>query len=310
MNFLSIVLALCIAGFGFVAPAQGEDAATAAPQVPAAAATDKAQTPLLSIIFGGNEFGDFQPCPVCGNHAYGGLPRRMTFLKTFRQENRPNLVINGAFTFGQPAGGPAKKGLLAALAKAYESMNIDIGLLTPWEQATLAEAKVTPPAAWKPVSAAPVTSTFERAGKTIGVVLFPMYAKDQQTPPPEMVKAVLDAARELAPRVDLLVGVSGWGSTAEEALLATADEPFHILLGSGVPGAGLKGRVSNGTKTLWVRCYERGKALQRIDFFELPARGESMDWYLDENVRAQTEGLSTAYTDDPDTAALFRSFSK
>jgi len=67
-----------------------------------AAAPVLAADPAMVIVFAGNTYGYFDPCPTCGPQKLGGLARRATFIRQLRQDpsmTGKTLVVAGAWEF-------------------------------------------------------------------------------------------------------------------------------------------------------------------------------------------------------------------
>lgn len=85
------------------------------------------------------------------------------------------------------------------------------------------------------------------------------------------------------PEVDLVLAVSALGAKKENKLFSEYDFSPDILLGGG-PGAGMRGRIKNRGKTLWIRPYPEGKAVSFIRIFSLPGENGFKKWVKGENV--------------------------
>lgn len=94
-------------------------------------------------------------------------------------------------------------------------------------------------------------------------------------------KAIEDFRRN--PKVDLVLAVSALGAVKENKLFSEHDFSPDILLGGG-PGAGMRGRLKNRGKTLWIRPYSKGKSVSFIRVFSLPGEDGFKKWVKGENV--------------------------
>ena len=196
-----------------------------------------AADPPLAIVFAGNTYGYFDPCPACGPEKLGGLARRASSIRQARQD---------AATAGK---------VLAV------------------------------------------------AGKSVGLVLFPML-RDVSAPVPEkLMDVTAKAAAALRGKVALVVGVSPWGALDEEAFINSRPGAVDVLLGSG-GGSGFPARTSKDGKTLWTRAYIKGKTVNRLDLFALPG-ARDFTWKTEGAYKAQVTPLDTAYPQDQAIEALF-----
>jgi len=101
---------------------------------------------------------------------------------------------------------------------------------------------------------------------------------------------------------DLIVGISPWGSMAEEAFLTANPDAFDVLLGAG-HGFGTPAMPQPAPRTLWARSHTKGKTISRLDI-TLPLKTSSDPWRPGENHRAELLNPDYKVPDDPDIAAL------
>lgn len=219
------------------------------------------------------------------------------------------FFLSGGHTF-QPLDGPAPDPrLLAALAKAYVRLDYDLGLLTPAEAGLLRAANVSIPPNWVVADSTVKVRLLSKDNGTLGVVIFPTLPGNAQTSPSEVVrKAIATAATDLRQQADLVVGMSTWGVQAEQNLLEGTPLSLDLLLGTG-RGLGFNGRLVNGNTLLWMRMFDKGKALQRIDVLALPGKGGAA-WHQGQNISWSTIPLSEKLYPDPGMGELFAPFEK
>jgi hypothetical protein len=155
----------------------------------------------------------------------------------------------------------------------------------------------------------PASMTFVRGGKTIGVVVFPALPRGAEKAPPAMEQAVAAAAEALRQTTDLVVGMSSWGEKAEAHFLVAQDHVLHMLLGSG-PGKGLLGRLTNDDKSLWVRAYSRGIAINRIDVLKWPSGDTDWVWSFGNNFMVRILPLGDDWPLDMTVHGLLSPFPK
>jgi hypothetical protein len=86
------------------------------------------------------------------------------------------------------------------------------------------------------------------------------------------------------PEVVLVLAVSALGAVEENRLFSEHDFCPDILLGGG-PGAGMRGRLKNRDKTLWIRPYSKGKSVSFIRVFSLPGEDGLKKWVRKKNVQ-------------------------
>ncbi len=239
------------------------------------------------------------------------MARRATALKEFRESaaDHPLFLLSGGHTFAPLDGSAPDARLRAALAKAYSRLDYDLGLLTPAEAGLLRAVKAPIPANWIVLDDTVKVRLLSKGKITLGIVIFPTLADDAQAAPSQaMRKAIAVAANDLRDRADLVVGMSTWGVQAEQNLLDGAPLPMDLLLGTG-RGLGFNGRLMNGDTLLWMRMFDKGKALQRIDVLALPGKSGT-DWRQGQTISWSTIPLTEKLYPDPGIGELFAPFEK
>ena len=272
-----------------------------------AAAPVLAADPAMVIVFAGNTYGYFDPCPTCGPQKLGGLARRATFIRQLRQDpsmTGKTLIVAGAWEFlPEVAAAPPEPEKIPAIVKAHAQIGYDACAVTPGEAQLLADKKTAPPAGCTVLDQTPQTKTVTVAGKSVGLIFFPM-PKDLSAPVPDkLMAAVAKAAKELRSTTALVVGVSPWGALDEEAFVNSRPGVVDVLLGSG-GGSGFGARTPKDGKTLWTRAYIKGKTVNRLDLLALPG-SPGFTWKSGETFEAQVVPLDTAYPQDPAIEGLF-----
>ena len=266
-----------------------------------------AADPTLTIVFAGNTYGYFDPCPTCGPEKLGGLARRASYIRQARQDAATAgkvLAVAGAWEFApEVSAAPPQPAKLPAVATAQSRMGYDVAVITPDELKVLAANKATPPAGFTVLGEEPQTKILSVAGKSVGLVFFPM-PRDISAPVPEkLMDATARAAAALRGKVALVVGVSPWGALDEEAFINSRPGAVDVLLGSG-GGSGFPARTSKDGKTLWTRAYIKGKTVNRLDLFALPG-ARDFTWKTEGAYTAKVTPLDTAYPQDQALEALF-----
>ena len=121
-------------------------------------------------------------------------------------------------------------------------------------------------------------------GLKYGFVCFPRKDAPYDRVTQVLKQAATDAARELRPSVDVVVGLSPWGERDELAYAREFPGIFDILLGAG-PGTGYGVRSVEG-RTVWVRPPFDGRGVIRLDVLALPDKEGERQW---------REGVEYAY---------------
>ena len=273
----------------------------------AAVSSAFAADPAMVIVFAGNSYGYFDPCPTCGPQKIGGLARRATFIRQLRQ-NAPTagktLVVDGAWEFlPEVSAAPPEPEKIPAIAKAQAQIGYDAAAITPDEVRLLADKKTAPPAGFTVLDQTPQTRTLTVAGKSVGLLFFPM-PKDLSAPVPDkLMETVAKTAADLRGKVALVIGVSPWGALDEEAFVNSRPGAVDVLLGSG-GGSGFAARTPANGKTLWTRAYIKGKTVNRLDLLALPG-APGFAWKPGDTFEAQVVPLDGAYPQDEAIEGLF-----
>jgi hypothetical protein len=272
-----------------------------------AAAPVQAADPAMVIVFAGNSYGYYDPCPTCGPTKLGGLARRATFIEQLRH-NPPTagktLAVAGAFEFlPEVSAAPPEPEKIPAIARAQDRIGYDAGSLSPGEAKLLAAKKAIPPAAFTLLDGTPQTKVVSVAGKAVGLVFFPMPRDESAPVPDKLMDAVAKAAGDLRGKTALVVGVSPWGALDEEAFVNSRPGVVDVLLGSG-GGSGFGARTPKGGKTLWTRAYIKGKTVNRLDLMALPGAPD-FTWKPGDTFVAQVVPLDQAYPQDQAIEGLF-----
>lgn len=135
----------------------------------------------------------------------------------------------------------------------------------------------------------------EKQGIRLGIILFPKAAANLKA----QFHNIGAHAERLHRTCDLVLGVSPWGKRLEGRFLQANPGSVDILHGSG-PGGPLPFRLSEDNQTVWVRPYNKGKTVQRIDILTLPGPAAT-SWEKGKNVRLQLIPLKESL---PEEAAV------
>lgn len=232
----------------------------------------------MRVIYTADTLGYIQPCRTCGGAAQGGLARRAALLLKLTAEHARPLVIGGPNEFyaDRPEADEERAAEIGpALHAAFGRMPYTAVYISSAAMADFQKHGLPPLPNGVPVADKPVTELFRARGMITACVFLPAGANGDGTPTPEQVLAAQAAAREAAARADVVIGVSPWGMRAENLLAPSLAGYFHIILGGGV-GIAVPGQASGDAGApgpLWVRSDRRGRAINVVDIFSLPAAG-------------------------------------
>lgn len=272
--------------------------------IPQAASAD----PLVSLFFSANDGGTFIPCPVCGNKALGGLPRRATLFERIRanaEASRWSVFVAGPYEFLAADGQEEPENQAwPALVKAFDRLGYQAGALGSREAKMLADRGLAPPTGWKTLSNKVQSQVIDVPNGKIGLIFFPELKDPKADPSVSAIEAVEREAARIRPTVNLVVGVSGWGVRGEEIYLAKAKPVLHVLLGAG-DGVGFSARSEADGKTLWMRSYTKGRAIYELDVRTWPT-GEDFAWTPGVQFATQAIPLDVHFPDAPWAVDLFK----
>jgi hypothetical protein len=195
------------------------------------------------------------------------------------------LQVAGPYEFLEPGDAEAPAGSLEPMAEALTRLSPDILCLAPEESALLSRAGVVPPDSAVVLGQTPATRIINRGGVRIGLVFFPVPDKPGGPPGDKARSATVRAARDLRGQADLLVGISPWGSMAEEAFLTANPGLYDVLLGGG-PGFGTPAAPEPVPGTLWARSHTRGKTINLLDI-ALPLKNDGAPWVPEKTHHAE-----------------------
>ncbi|QLA16715.1 hypothetical protein GD605_11640 [Desulfolutivibrio sulfoxidireducens] len=233
------------------------------------------------------------------------MARRATLLSRVKGELAGDgglLQVAGPYEFMEPGDAAAPEGSLAPMAEALTRLSPDILCLAPEESTLLSRAGIVPPDSAVVLGPAPVTRIITRGGVRIGLVFFPIPAKPGEKVEDKARSATIRAARELRGQADLLVGISPWGSMAEEAFLSANPDLLDVLLGGG-PGFGTPAAPQPVPGTLWARSHTKGKTVNRLDI-PLPLKKTAVPWTPGENHHSELLNPDYTVPGDPAIQAL------
>ena len=185
------------------------------------------------------------------------------------------MILGGPWELSRPGKNRPDEGDPASLVQVLDLMDYTAGVLTENEHTMLSEAGVSAPTGWTLLKNIPVTRLVPAAPGTIGLIFLPQPAGKNGRLDSKQTEATKETIRDLKDRsgVSLVIGISPWGQRSEQDFLSSGGPLPDILLGSG-PGSGMAGRIMDQGRTLWVRPYSKGKALNRIEILAIPDRAE------------------------------------
>lgn len=185
-------------------------------------------------------------------------------------------------------------------------MKYDIGLLAKGEADALAGQNIPFSASRKTASEAPVTIVATRDGDLIGFIRFPSLRPGQDMPSRDLIDKLSRRIQVERSKVRLVVALSDWGWIGEREYLAQNPKAVpDLLLGSG-HGSGVNGRVEAKGRCLWVRPYDKGRTISKIQLMTWPDRSIFFTWKEPENIRCYSIGLGDEYSDNPDVSAILQ----
>jgi hypothetical protein len=193
-----------------------------------------------------------------------------------------------------------------AMAEAYRRLPYDLVCLAPEEKRLLDAAGEKPAANWITAGEQAQVREMDVGGVRVGIILFPALPQGASGPPGVSVKAIRDKAGRLRERADVVIGVSPWGATAEQAFLDKAAGSLDVLLGSG-PGPGFPARVADDARTVWMRPTSKGHSVDVLRLGKLPREG-GRRWAEGELVTVLHQPLDEKFPEDPGLLELFKSF--
>lgn len=260
---------------------------------------------LATIVFTGNSFGEFKPCAPCGAGAVGGLGRRAGYFSQVRSEAPEAVFVSGGYEFvSYIPRRKVRRELMGPLAEAYGMLRYDLGVALPNEAVVFADEEVPLPEAFVAAANAPWVRVVERNGIKLGFVGFPEKADPYKPAAEGLAAQVLEAAKGLRPRVDVVVGLSSWGERDEIGFAKSHPGAFDVLLGAG-PGTGYGVRGLADGRTVWGRTLFDGRGVVRLDILALPGAGPEAEWREGVEYSFSVVELGSSVQDDAGVSGLF-----
>ncbi|WP_415718192.1 hypothetical protein [Maridesulfovibrio sp.] len=198
-----------------------------------------------------------------------------------------------------------------ALTEAFQIMNYDLGIISPAEFSFLKNSPIGIPKNWISDEKVRVEIKPLANGKKVSFIIFPHLERGSDELPPDLIQKCAKLIRENKKESDLVIAMSSWGYFREKKFLANpeiSESAPDILLGSG-DGPGMTGSLNVNGKTLWVRSYPTGKAVNRIDILQWPSRDKDFKWSSGENVKWFLQTLTDKLRTEPEIAKLISGIS-
>ncbi|XVK05410.1 hypothetical protein N7E73_00345 [Maridesulfovibrio sp. FT414] len=193
-----------------------------------------------------------------------------------------------------------------ALVEAFQIIDYDLGILSPAEYEFLKNSKLGIPDKWICDLEEKVVPQELPDGKKAVIIILPNLEKGSDEIPADLLEHAAKLFKKHKESSDLVIAMSSWGYFREKKFLGspeiTEDCP-DILLGSG-DGPGMTGSLVAQGRTLWVRSYPTGKAVNRIDVMQYPVRDPGFKWTSGESIRWFLQTLTDKTREDPKIATL------
>lgn len=152
--------------------------------------------------------------------------------------------------------------------RAYNRLMPQCVYVSPPAQKWLGELAAALPRSYVRMQGKAQSRIIPVARRQVGIVFFAQ--GDNEIWDEAAQNDALKAGRELRGAVDLLIGVSPWGSEAERKFAAQADGLYHIILGGG-PGYGFASAVTGPNRgVLWARPEMEGSAVTLLELLDWP----------------------------------------
>lgn len=226
-------------------------------------------------------------------------------------QNHDVLILGGAYEFLPTSGEKVSDKKRNALTEAFQIINYDLGILSHAEFSFLQDSSIGIPQNWLGNMEAQVVYKPLVNGKKAAIIILPYLEKGPDELPDALIDECATLIKENRKKADLVIAMSSWGYFREKKFLANpviGEAAPDILLGSG-DGPGMSGSLSAKGKTLWIRSYPTGKAVNRIDIYAWPTRGEDFKWSSGDNVKWFLQTLTEKLREEPEVVKLLSGIS-
>jgi hypothetical protein len=211
--------------------------------------------------------------------------------------------LAGGFEFSKGNGQSCPPSVAKNLVKAFDLLNYELGVLQPKEKVLLQNKEAGLPQNWLTAGAKPLSRILEFQGHKVGLLVLPTIDALDKESPQTSFQLVNKQAEYLKSRVNLLIGLSQWGSNLERKYLQSSPPLFDIFLGSG-PGPGFAGKYRQQDNTLWVRPYDEGKSVSIIKISKWPKKETKHKWTPYKEIKTGLAKLSDDMPRDPKVASV------
>jgi hypothetical protein len=200
--------------------------------------------------------------------------------------------LAGAYELSQPQR-QASPFSLTVFVPAFAQLGYDFGVLSSTEAKQLMHSNQGPdqqniPSGWKLFSSQPQTAVLNHQGIRLGLILFP--EAKALSADSSRKNAVFDHLGQtilaLDDFCDLTIGLSPWGFNIEQDFLHSDAYAPALLLGSG-SGPAILGKLGNNDRTLWLRPFSRGRAVQVVSLPNPEERSWKDQWKIEDNVHIE-----------------------
>jgi len=232
------------------------------------------------------------------------VARRATYFFDVHKTDAPRMLVSGGWEFMRPEGEKPASQVLNGLAKSFDLMKYDVGLLAQGEAIAMNDAGVVSESWRKTAKDEPFTVIESSNGDKIGFLRFPSLPKGVDMPSANLINEISKAVKKERDNVRLLIGLSDWGWVGEREYLAqNPDFAPDFLFGSG-RGSGVNGRIEADGRCVWVRPYDKGRTVSEVQVYTWPGRTGSFEWKEPDNIKSLSTGLGDQYNDNPAVGAI------
>lgn len=222
------------------------------------------------------------------------MARRATIFQGEEESGERLLKIAGFFEITRPNHKDASPGDFKTLARIYEALEYDLGVLMAEVARKMREKGSGPPQGWMSLDNRIHSKVFPVGELKIGFIIFPPRPGKEAG-----FSRIAELARKMGSNLSLLIGLSPWGISKERKFLQKMPEAVDILLGSG-SGPSFKEKYMDSGNTLWVRPYPEGKALHRIRLTNLRSQEKRQDpWKPRDNCHLQLVLMKESIPEKP-----------
>ncbi len=221
------------------------------------------------------------------------------------------LILGGAFEFLPTSGEHLPEKKQNALAETFQIINYDLGILSPAEADFLRKSVTGIPHNWVSNKEEKIVVKNLSDDKKATIIILPYLEKGSDQIPADILDHAAKLFKKYRETSDLVIAMSSWGYFREKKFIGSPEIIENcpdILLGSG-DGPGMTGNLAAQGRTLWVRSYPTGKAVNRIDILQYPSRDPEFKWSSGENVKWFLQTLLINTRENPEVARLLTGIS-